>query len=54
MTDQQQPQKEDFKKTRDAAYQAEISSSKALQDDALTQIEGKAHDDIDALNKEKD
>jgi hypothetical protein len=46
--------KDAFKKTRDSANAADMSSSKALQDDALTHIEGKGHDDIKKLKVQKD
>lgn len=45
-------QKEDFKELRDAANKADMSSSKALQDDALTRVNGKSHDDLKRMNKD--
>lgn len=51
MTDDKKKQKEDFEKMRDAANKADMSSSKALQDDALTDIDGEDHDDLDKLKK---
>ena len=49
MTDKSKD-KTEFEKTRDAANEADMSSSKALQNDALTSVSG-VKASVESLNK---